>query len=290
MIRLRFFCPGLKARFPSARCRGLNLAGSRCTQCAGSAGERFRVELPQADVVAQLGFGELPAFDALCEDATDRAATGPLRRIDDVFCRSDPGELPHGAPVALLDAFMPGLRTGAVDEGTRITLAARPGKGRHRLNMYGKRRVGRNSAKSARSGREPWLLASGAGVQHLTATAIVALCARRMRIEQSFRDTKNLRAGMGLEVARSRSAARLQMLLLVAHLPMFVQRLIGEAARTAQLEMSLSATRNRRYAEISVLTLGRRIPDVAPEHLKRLRPWRALGLLNQQARAALAPT
>jgi hypothetical protein len=289
MIRLRFFCPGLKARFPSARCRGLNLAGSRCTQCAGSAGERFPVELPQADVVAQLGFGELPAFDALCEDATDRAATGPLRRIDDVFCRSDPGELPHGAPVALLDAFMPGLRTGAVDEGTRITLAARPGKCRHRLNMYGKRRVGRNSAKSARSGREPWLLASGAGVQHLTATAIVALYARRMRIEQSFRDTKNLRAGMGLEVALAQCCAPADAVL-VAHLPMFVQRLIGEAARTAQLEMSLSATRNRRYAEISVLTLGRRIPDVAPEHLKRLRPWRALGLLNQQARAALAPT
>jgi hypothetical protein len=42
------------------------------------------------------------------------------------------------------------------------------------LNMYGKRRVGRSSAKSARSGREPWLLASGAGVQHLTAAAIVA--------------------------------------------------------------------------------------------------------------------
>ncbi len=174
--------------------------------------------------------------------------------------------------------------------GVRIALAARPAKGRHRLTMYGKRRVGRNSAKSARSGREPWLLASSAGLQHLTASAIVALYAQRMRIEQSFRDTKNLRVGMGLEVARSRSAARLQMLLLIAHLAMFVQRLIGEAARTAQLELSLSATRNRRYAEISVLTLGRRILDVAPGYLNRLRPWCALGLLNQQARTALTQT
>lgn len=171
----------------------------------------------------------------------------------------------------------------------RITLAARPGKGRHRLTMHGKRRVGRSSAKSARSGREPWLLASSAGLQHLTASAIVALYAQRMRIEQSFRDTKNLRVGMGLEVARSRSAARLQMLLLIAHLAMFVQRLIGESARAAQLELFLSATTNRRYAEVSVLTLGRRILDVAPEYLKRLRPWCALDLLNQQARAALAP-
>ena len=172
----------------------------------------------------------------------------------------------------------------------RITLAARAGKGRHRLNIYGKRRTGRSCAKSARSGREPWLLASSPGLEHLTAAAIVALYAQRMRIEQAFRDTKNLRVGMGLEVARSRSAARLQMLLLIAHLAMFVQRLIGEAARTAQLELSLSATRNRRYAEISVLTLGRRILDVAPESLNQLRPWCALRLLNQQARAALATT
>jgi hypothetical protein len=171
----------------------------------------------------------------------------------------------------------------------RGVLAARQAKSRHRLTMYGQRRAGRSSAKSARSGREPWLLASSAGLQHLTASAVVALYARRMRIEQSFRDTKNLRVGMELEVARSRSAARLQMLLLIAHLAMFVQRLIGEAARTAQLELTLSATRNRRYAEISVLTLGRRILDVAPEYLHRLRPWRALCMLNQQARAALAP-
>lgn len=94
---------------------------------------------------------------------------------------------------------------------------------------------------------------------------------------------------VGLEVARSRIAARLQMLLLIAHLAMFVQRLIGESARAAQLELFMSATTNRRYAEVSVLTLGRRILDIAPEYLKGLRPRCALDLLNQQARAALAP-
>lgn len=171
----------------------------------------------------------------------------------------------------------------------RITLAAHAAKGRHRLTLFGKRRVGHSSAKSARSGREPWLLASSAGLQHLTASAIVALYAQRMRIEQSFRDTKSLRVGMGLEVARSRSASRLQMLLLIAHLAMFVQRLISEAVRATQLELPLSATRHRRYAEVSVLTLGRRILDVAPEYLERLRPWSAINLLNQQARAAFAP-
>lgn len=79
------------------------------------------------------------------------------------------------------------------------------------------------------------------------------------------------------------------MLLLIAHLAMFVQRLISEAVRATQLELPLSATRNRRYAEVSVLTLGRRILDIAPEYLERLRPWSAIKILNQQARAAFAP-
>lgn len=75
---------------------------------------------------------------------------------------------------------------------------------------------------------------------------------------------------------------------LIENLAMFVQRLIDEAVRAAQLELPLSATRNRRYAEVSVLTLGRRILDAAPEYLQRPRPWCAIKLLNQQARAAFA--
>lgn len=169
----------------------------------------------------------------------------------------------------------------------RITLAARQGKGRHRLNIYGGRRAGHNSAKNARSAREPWLLASSVGLQHMNAASIVALYAQRMRIEQSFRDTKNLRLGMGLDAARSRSAERLQMLLLIAHLALFVQRLIGECARKTQLELPLTANRRTRRAEISVLTLGRRILDVAPHYLSRLRPWHMITALNQQARLAL---
>ncbi len=86
------------------------------------------------------------------------------------------------------------------------------------------------SAKNAPSAREPWLLASSLGLRHLSADAIVGLYSQRMRIEQSFRDTKNLRVGQGMEVARSRGKQRLEMLLLIAHLALFVQRLIGECA------------------------------------------------------------
>jgi hypothetical protein len=168
----------------------------------------------------------------------------------------------------------------------RAVLAKRPHKGRHSLNCYGVRRKGHTSVKSARSAREPWLLVSSTGLRHLRAHSIVSLYAQRMRIEQSFRDTKNMRLGMGLEHARSRCAARLEMLLLLAHLASFVQRLIGERAVAQQLELDFMAKRRAKRPEISVLTLGRRILDASPHWLRQLEPWKAIAPLAKQAASA----
>lgn len=169
----------------------------------------------------------------------------------------------------------------------RMVLAKRPLIGRHSLNRYGTRRKCRASTKSARASCEPWLLVSSPGLRHLSEGSIVSLYAQRMRIEQSFRDTKNMRIGLGLESARSRSAARFEMLLLLAHLASFVQRLIGESAKAQQqLELRFMATRRTGRREISVLTLGRRILDSAPHCLRQLEPWRAITALAEQAASA----
>lgn len=165
----------------------------------------------------------------------------------------------------------------------RMVLARRINKGRHRLNIYGAKRKARASAKNARSAREPWLLVSSPSLRHLSAASIVELYAQRMRIEQSFRDTKNLRVGFGLNTARSRSAQRFEMLLLLAHLASFVQRLIGESAKAQQLDLDFMATRRNSRPEVSTLTLGRRILDVSPHRLRRLQPWRAMVPLAHQA-------
>lgn len=172
----------------------------------------------------------------------------------------------------------------------RAVLAKRPRKGRHRLNIHGAKRQGRASAKCARSAREPWLLVSSLGLRHLSAAAIIGLYAQRMRIEQSFRDTKNARVGLGLEVARSRSAPRFEILLLLAHLASFVQRLIGESARGYPLELQFMASRRATRREISVLTLGRRILDAAPRYLHQLAPWQAIPPLAAQAASACVVT
>ncbi len=102
----------------------------------------------------------------------------------------------------------PGAYARSNPDDMRAVLAKRQKKNRHRLTIHGTRRIGRASAKNARSAREPWLLVSSPGLGHLSAGVIVALYSQRMRIEQSFRDTKNLRVGLGLEVARSRGDFR----------------------------------------------------------------------------------
>ena len=170
----------------------------------------------------------------------------------------------------------------------RLVLVKEDPQGRHRLNIYGKRRVGRASAKCAQAAKEPWLLAASAGLDHLSAQAITGLYAQRMSIEQSFRDTKNLRVGQGLEVSRSRHGARLEILLLIAHLAAFVQRLIGEQAKSQQLELQFSPTNRKTRAQISVMSLARRILDAPSHWLQQLTPWSALALLTEQARAAWA--
>lgn len=165
----------------------------------------------------------------------------------------------------------------------RLVLNRQQFRGRHRLNMYGQRRTGRSSAKCSRAAREPWLLAVSPPLDYLAAQAIVSLYAQRMQIEQSFRDTKNLRVGQGLQATRSRE--RLQMLLLIAHLGAFVQRLIGEDAKAKQLELHFVAQRRNR-AQISTLTLARRILSAQSHWLARLTPWAALPQLTAQAEHA----
>jgi len=170
----------------------------------------------------------------------------------------------------------------------RLVLVKGAAQDRHRMNIYGKRRAGRASAKCARSAREPWLLAASPSLDHMAAQSIVKLYAQRMTIEESFRDTKNLRWGQGLQTTRSRSSARLQILLLIAHLASFVQRLIGEDAKARQLELQFSPTNRTSRAQISVLVLARRILDSPSHWLERLTPWSAIPPLTEQARAAWA--
>ena len=108
-------------------------------------------------------------------------------------------------------------------------------------------------------------------------------CWHRMRIEQSFRDLKNERTGLGLSASRSRSGQRLEILLLIGHLATWVMRLIGECAQQCQMHLHFQSTCRLNRKEISVLTLARRVIDAGSTWIGRLHPKEALTLLRDQA-------
>ena len=141
--------------------------------------------------------------------------------------------------------------------------------------------------KIALRNREPWLLTCTRQLDHLSARSIVHLYAQRMRIEQQFRDTKSMALGMGLSHNRSAGAERLQTLLLIAHIAQIALRLIGEAAKARQLELRLMSTGRKDRAEISVMTLARRL-IADPALLRQLRdPWQHLLTLREQVANAI---
>lgn len=168
----------------------------------------------------------------------------------------------------------------------RLVLAKRDAKGRSRRTRLGGRSRARASLKAARSGREPWLLACSPSLAHLSPEAIVALYTQRMRIEQSFRDIKNERGGMGLSASRSRSGKRLDTLLLIGHLAGWLMRLIGESAQQCQMQLQFQSVSRLDHKEISVITLARRVIDAGGDWLRRLHVADALPSLQKQVQEA----
>lgn len=144
----------------------------------------------------------------------------------------------------------------------RLVRVKRLPKARKRRYASGKVHVNSNSRKQSAAAREPWLLSCSLGLSHLSAETIVSLYAQRMTIEQSFRDTKNERLGLGLTRSLSHGRRRLEALLLIGHIAAITKRLIGEAAKSMQLQLQLISrkqTKHHQRAEISVMSLASRV-------------------------------
>ena len=186
-------------------------------------------------------------------------------------------------------AFPDALYVRSNPTACRLVLVKHAAKGRHPRTRMGRQARAQRSLKAARRASEPWLLACAPGLTHLSPEALVSLYAQRMRIEQSFRDLKNERGGLGLNATRSRSGKRLEVLLLIGHLAAWLMRLIGECAQQRQLHLLFQSVPRLDHKEISTLTLARRVIDAGSTWLRRLRPNDARASLHQQAAAACLP-
>lgn len=85
--------------------------------------------------------------------------------------------------------------------------------------------------------KEPWCLATSLSAK--TASEVVALYAKRFTIEETFRDAKDLRFGMGLSATHIRDAARRDRLLLLAAIAHALLTLLGAASERTGMDAYL---------------------------------------------------
>ena len=92
-----------------------------------------------------------------------------------------------------------------------------------------------------KSYKEPWLLVSSLPECHDYASKIAKCYSSRMQIEESFRDQKSPRYGLGSDLHGTKSKSRLDILLLLAALANWFHYLMGAAGEIAGVHLRYQA-------------------------------------------------
>ena len=116
--------------------------------------------------------------------------------------------------------------------------------------------------------KEPWCLAIR--LPKPSASLAVKLYGKRFRIEETFRDTKDLRFGMGLSASRTKSPFRRDRLLLIAAMAHVLLTLLGAACEEVGFDRRLKVNTSKKRTH-SLFTQGRywygRIPRMYDDDL-----------------------
>lgn len=152
----------------------------------------------------------------------------------------------------------------------RVVIHRKQGKGRKHRNLNGTPARTTSSRKVAARYREPWLLVASPSLQ-LSARQLVKLYARRMQIEQSFRDLKSHHYGSAFEDSLTRSGTRIQVLLLVHAMANFASWLAGLACQATGLDHWLMPIKTTRKL-YSTMRIGREAL-VRSWPMERTRQW-----------------
>jgi hypothetical protein len=125
----------------------------------------------------------------------------------------------------------------------RLIRVRRQRKHRDQLTQAGQPQQGTAARKARKAAREPWLLATSLPPERSHAVQVVLLYGKRMQIEESFRDLKSHRFGMGFEDSQTRDERRLSVLLLLNMLAGFVAWLLGLALKRCTVNHDPMAAR-----------------------------------------------
>lgn len=125
----------------------------------------------------------------------------------------------------------------------RLIRVRRQRKQRDQLTQAGQPQQGTPARKARKAAREPWLLATSLSPERSRAAQVVSIYGKRMQIEESFRDLKSHRFGMGFEDSQTRDERRLSVLLLLNMLAGFAAWLLGLALKRCALNDDPMAAR-----------------------------------------------
>lgn len=129
-------------------------------------------------------------------------------------------------------------------------------KYRVKKNLAGKKVQCSSSKKHANREKEPWLIASSLAPEWYRAIDIMLLYKKRMQIEETFRDIKNTRQGLGLRHCRSYSVNRLNIALLIAALAMLILWIFGVAAKQKNIHYDFQSNTEKRRNVLSNVMNG----------------------------------
>lgn len=131
--------------------------------------------------------------------------------------------------------------------------------------------------------KDIWCLATNLGEQ--TAAAIVKLYGRRFTIEETFRDQKDLRFGMGLRETRIKNESRRDRLLMLLAIAQALLTLLGAASERSGLDRYLKVN-TVKHRTMSLFNQGSYwyscLPHMRQEWFDRLMPAFAEVLVEQQ--------
>ena len=123
-------------------------------------------------------------------------------------------------------------------------------QGRHKFTKSGQLAKDSHSEKQSRGYREPWILASSLG-HYSAARKVVKLYRCRMTIEESFRDTKSVEFGLGMNENITFKAERYIVWLLIAALANLIAWVVGYAAEKMNLHYAFQANTYRHRRVLS---------------------------------------
>ena len=115
--------------------------------------------------------------------------------------------------------------------------------------------------------RMPFLSFTATSLTCRTPREIVTLYAKRMQIEEAFRDLKCLRYGLGFELHLSRSRERIAALLLIAALAFYALWLIGSQAIARGLLTHYQSNTRRTRPVLSLFNLAIQVVRHATDQL-----------------------